>query len=517
MTRLRTVASRVAWAAAGLYAVALHVFPPLRRYLEFEVQTFDFGILLQATGLWARGEPAFVTARGVHALADNQEYLQLLLAPLHYLPATPYLILLVHSIAIAAVGAAVGWWLRSLGAAAVATALAVLLSPYLLNMSYDVAHVEAFAAVFLVLLFRASVSGDTRSAFVWLLLALACKEDVAISAGTLMAVVLWRRGDFRLTARAAGAGLTICAAVLLVNILVVLPHFKAETCRIIGTPVPYSVVSSPEPVSPFFRGIAVRLLDPEMYPLMLGRVQVWLYLLGLTWPLLIFLRRDPWLLLLPLPAAAINIASGNPYALEGLWHYDHSTFGLDAAGLAYGVLRSSRPMRGAGFVLAVSIVTHLSLPGWYHAPLTKGLERSFWRIEKDPRVPIVERLDAALPRDVTLSADYTTLSYLAENRSRAHMFPNPLESEYFGIGGVCTELVAPPRADVVVLHDELVLSPEHAALVTSGFETWQVHVLDEVGVRVLLDTRGARYAELRRALHNFDPRLGVSSQSPQRH
>ena len=72
MTRLRTVASRVAWAAAGLYAVALHVFPPLRRYLEFEVQTFDFGILLQATGLWARGEPAFVTARGVHALADNQ-------------------------------------------------------------------------------------------------------------------------------------------------------------------------------------------------------------------------------------------------------------------------------------------------------------------------------------------------------------------------------------------------------------------------------------------------------------
>lgn len=514
MTRLRSLASGVAWTTAGFYAVALHVIPPLRRYLDFEVQAFDFGILLQATGLFARGESTFVAARGVYALADNQEYLQLLLAPLHFLPGTAYLILVVHSLGIAAVGAAVAWWLRPLGVAAAATGLAVSLSPYLLNMSYDVAHVEAFAALFLVMLWRACLVGSVPAVAVWMSLALLCKEDVAISAGALMAIVLWRRHDFQLSARVASVCLAICAVVLLVNVLVVLPHFKAETCRVIGTPVPDSVVTSPEPVSPFFRGIAVRLLEPSLYPAILGRAEVWLYLLGLMWPLLIFVRQRPWLLLVPLPAAAVNIASGNPYALQGLWHYDHSTFGLVAAGLAYGVLRAARPRLVAGFVLAVTVATHLVLPAWHHTPLTSGLRSSFWRLEQDPRVAISQRLEAALPRDITLSADYTTLSYLVENRGRTYMFPNPIESEYFGIAGVCTEPVAPPRVDVVVVHDELVLSQEAAALVASGFEEWRVHVLDEIGVRVLIDARGDRYAELRRALHNFDPAHGVSSLSP---
>ena len=50
-----------------------------------------------------------------------------------------------------------------------------------------------------------------------------------------------------------------------------------------------------------------------------------------------------------------------------------------------------------------------------------------------------------------------------------------------------------PRADDVVVHDEFVLDPACTGLVASGFEEWRVHLLDEIGLRVLLDTQGDRY------------------------
>ena len=94
------------WLAAlvASYFLVLYVLPALGAYARFGLENFDFGMVFQSSYLLSRGEEPLMTCRGVHAWADNQDYLQLLFAPFHWLPRAQQTLLAFHSLAAFAPG-----------------------------------------------------------------------------------------------------------------------------------------------------------------------------------------------------------------------------------------------------------------------------------------------------------------------------------------------------------------------------------------------------------------------------
>lgn len=503
----------------GLAALALYVVPPQRYRLGFQLQNFDYGILYHATGRIAAGRDGFMTVRGVEILADNQEYLLWLLAPLHWLPGTAVLLLLLHSLALwscGAIAAALAW--RRDRLVALALAAFAWWSPFLANMSLDLVHSEAFAAPLLLLVYAGWASGRPLAAGGALCLALACKEDVALSAGALMTVMALRPPTPRAPPpSAAWIGALACALVLTLNLGIVLPAAKQATCaRIDPERAAGPLAESPLPVSPYFRDVAGDLIRPDRLLARTTRPEALAYLGRLLWPGLLVLPLAPAWALLPLPAAFVNVLSGSSYLVEGWWHYDHSSFALVLVGLVHATRRARRPRLLAGALLAglVAAVSFGQPPS--RTPPTAVLEPGFWHLEKDDRVRVAEALSRALPAEAVTSADYTTLNYLLDDRYQLYMFPNPLESALFGIAGLCTEWTDPPRPEVVVVRGDYDLSPELEARLDAGWWRWTVVAPAEDGAaasrrlegrphfRVWIDPLSRRAGALRAAIHNID-------------
>jgi len=61
-----------------------------------------------------------------------------------------------------------------------------MMSPFLINMNLDLFHTEAFASIFLLLLYFSCKTGNPYLFYLFLLAAISCKEDVAITAGFFM-------------------------------------------------------------------------------------------------------------------------------------------------------------------------------------------------------------------------------------------------------------------------------------------------------------------------------------------
>jgi hypothetical protein len=293
---------------------------------------------------------------------------------------------------------------------------------------------------------------------------------------------------------------------------VVLPAAKRATCARLDPGVAATrLVESPEPVSPYFRDVLGGLGRPGFWRERLGRPEAGAYLGRLLWPELLVLPVAPAWALLPLPAALVNIASGGRYLVEGSWHYDHASFALLLVGLVHALGRARRPRPAAAALVAgLGLAVGLAQPP-SRTPPWAVLERAFWRFEKDERVRLAEALAAALPAEALTSADYTTLNYLLDGRPAVYMFPNPLESEVFGIAGLCSRWADPPRPELVVLRDDYRPSPALEARLDAGWERWRVTTVEgSARFHVWIDPRSERFAALRAAVHNLDFSLARS-------
>ena len=148
--------SRLSWFLFLLLSpvfFAYYVLTPIKYYGLNWLQTFDYGIIFESTYRLSRFMPGFLTTRGKHVWADNQDYFQYLLAPFHYTPFPHHLMLGVHGAAIFACGVVAFLHLRRLNLAAVFVAIFVWLSPFLANMATDVVHTEAYATVLILLMY----------------------------------------------------------------------------------------------------------------------------------------------------------------------------------------------------------------------------------------------------------------------------------------------------------------------------------------------------------------------------
>jgi len=506
---VRAGAGRVAFAAVALYFLAIYTVPGLRHYQDFQLQNFDYGILYHSTWRLAHGLDSFLPVRGVYAWADNQEYLQWLIAPLHFLPGTPYLMLAAHGLAIWGCGIAAYRLMAGRGVAAPLVAVFVWSSTFLRNASLDLFHTETFATLFLLWLYGACRDGQRVRAALLLLLALSCKEDLAVTTAALLALVALRPGEFRLSRPWAIAGIALSLGVLALNLFVVLPHYRAATCARLGVEPRLEETLAPRPVSPFFADLPEKLSRPGFYAERLARPEVGSYLGRLLWPALVALPGAPLALLLPLPAAFANVLADGAYFVEGFWHYDHAAFGMVAVAVVHALLRLRKSALWAWFLVAGNLVAG----GTAHPPprvaLSAPLEASFWDLRPETTVLAARELAGTLPADATVSADYTTLNYLAE-RPGIYMYPNPFVPEYFGIAGTCSAPLDVP-IDVVLLRDGYPQRAEVVGRLERDYEAWIVSLeRGRFRFRVFLREASPRLASLRRALHNFDLGIGTS-------
>ncbi len=456
----------------------IYLLPAIRQYNVFWLQAFDYGIIYNSTQELAFGRPAFMTTRGVHVWGDSQDYFQLLFAPLHYLPAPHYWLIGAHSVAIWSCGVFCFFYLRPHRLVALLVPLVVWMSPYLINSSNDLFHTESYATILHLLVFYAAVRG--RRGLFWgaVLLVLACKEDIAIYVAWFMVLAFFRPDIFRIERRHLAGAVAAAVAVFVINQSVVQPYYKLQTCEWLGTPVTMAAVRATP--SPWFPDIWTELLRPAYYARVLLPEVPW-YLLMLLWPVVFFPRAAFPMIFLPLAGAAINVL-GSGYLLKSTFHYDHSSYAAVIIVMLIGLSRIKRKNLVAIVLFAVALGIHLYWPHM-RARVTRvwNGEDNLWAFKKDERTVFSERLNALLPPDTVVSADYGTVNYLLRGRSQAFMFENPFRPDYFAIYDLCDGDEKPlpglPPVDLVVLRADYRPLPSGQASL-APFDHYQASLFD---------------------------------------
>jgi Predicted membrane protein (DUF2079) len=472
--------------------ICFYILPALREYRSYSLWNFDYGILFQSSSLIGRLQAPFLTTRGVHALADNQEYFQIAFSWLHHLPGPHYWLIIAHSLGIFASGVVVFFAARRQPPIQrLLLPVFCWFSPFLININLDLFHTEAFATVWILLAFLAAKAGRNVLFWVAVVLALLCKEDVAITVATFCFLAWWKHERFALPRRVFLWSAGAAVAVFVINLLVVLPHYKLLTCQWLNPAFGASNLDA-APVAPFFRNTFANFTKWDFFQEKLGRPLVGVYLLKLMWPVLLVAPKVGPFWLLPLPGAAINVIADTNYLVKGFYHYDHSTFAGVIVAVLLGLERMRRSSWIASALMAVTLLLPLRLTEWYRARPAQLLEKDFWRLPLDNRVVWVEELNRRLPADVIISADYISVSYLLPDRDNVFMFENPFRLEYFGIYGLCEQMATPPIPEVLVLRQDHKLTPTARKTIDDGY----TKVSEQHAIQVFVNRASRRYSEL---------------------
>lgn len=480
------------WPAALLasYFLALYVLPALGAYARFGLQNFDFGMVFQSSYLLSRGDEPLMACRGVHAWADNQDYLQLLFAPFHWFPRAQQTLLVFHSLAAFAPGLVCLRYLWPRGSSvALGTAVLAWSSPFLLNMALDLLHIETLAALTLLATYLAAVHG--RRALFWtaLVASLAAKEDVALSTGLWMALWWLAARRFALPRAHFAAGLVLSIAVFLVNLELVLPHYKLVTCRWLDPSASASAMDS-VPAAPAYAEVLANWYKPAFLAGKLLRPEVLAYAAMLLWPALLFLRRPSWLWLAPLSGLFVNAVSSSGHLVSGYFHYDFATFAAVLILVLEGLREARNPERTALCLALIALGAHFVVRSRaaLYAPLTPG----FYELAAVDEVRFLEELDALLPADAVVSADSSSMCYLLGGRPQVFLFKNPFEPHFFGLYGRCTTFAVPPAVDLVLLERA---ANEHRLAVVERILPADFVRLDDGGTPFLVWERASFAAE----------------------
>lgn len=449
-------------ALVGRYVCLLHD--------SFFTQAFDLGIFDQALWLVSHGETPFVTVRGLHRFGDHVEFLLYPLAPLYWAWDDVRALLLAQTAALA-LGAVALFLLarRRLGhGPALAFALAWLLNPAVLNLNLDSVHAEAFGATALLLAFYFGSERRLGAMLLSCVVALSCKEDVAVTTAAfgLFVAARWNRR----------AGLALCLASVawfLLCMEVLLPHYNGAG---------------------FFRFNAGWFVefhqhkyDPLWYVRTVFQLKVLTYLLHLLAPLAFLPLLAPRVLLIAVPAIGINVLSNTDYLRSIDYHYMTSIMPFLFAAAVEGAARlRERPLvlalpfiraRRRGRLVRLTPMLWLSRPVFFprltlvlaatgvlgaavagnlllsRLPLDQASATIQWhaaRSRANPTVQAAREAAARIPPQAHLSADYLLLPHLS-HRKRIYMFPNPFMPDNWGIHD--ENMHDPAGVEYILVHD----------------------------------------------------------------
>lgn len=448
---------------------------------------FDMGIHDQAIWLLAHGR-GFITVRGMQALGHHFTLDYFLFAPAYWIGAGPNFVN-VFQIVVLALGAVPIYLLareRALTpwpAAALGTAF--LLHPALQFIGWELFHPEAVAITPLLCAYLCSVRRSWKWFAFWCVLAISCKEDVALAV-FFLGLIVALRGDRRVgltTAACAGAWFVFAALIVMDAINGGTTHAQVLLSGVGGSPTGIIETAFRDPGN-----ITGRVFSSE------SRHFAWQLVLPFGFvPLL-----APLVLVMGLPQFLIDVLSDVPWTRTITFHYAALPLAALAIGMVEGVGAVSRrlgPAPAWARALVPAVVLGCACYGtlaWGPSPVSARYRDGWWPPATDPRIDTKRAAIDAVPADASVSAAYTMVPHLSR-RAEIYSFPNPWVPTNYGVPG--TPRRNPDRVEWLVV-DRQVTSPEDAALLDAvvagradGGGPFRV-VLDRADVLVARRVRG---------------------------
>jgi len=410
-----SIGAIVAYALVAIYA-AYFVTLTVRTQMALGTSAFDFGLYDQGIWLMSRGKTPFVTLMGRNLLGDHSSFVLLPLVPLYWVFSSTATLFVVQSIVIAAGALPVFWYSRKalqseiLGAAMVAV---YLLHPAVSFTALENFHPDAFLGLFVGMALYGAIERKWRIYFVFVVLAMLVKEDVAL--------VIVPLGIWVALHRDAKRGVATVVAALAAMAFLFLVWMK------------------------HFTGVAFR--------------NSWRIPFGGPWGLLKTTLRRPWELVAHLasdgrptylfqmlaPVGFVFVTAPSVVAIGGVvlftnilstfwyqynieYHYSLVVVPVIVIGTAYALSRAREQSRR----LLVALVLGSSLLAafvWSPLPGARTAVQ-VWHTDH-PAVPAFHELGALIPADAKISVYHQLAGQLAR-RQYVYSFPNPFVRSLYG-------------------------------------------------------------------------------------
>lgn len=413
---------------------------------------FDLGIFDQAIWLTSRFRDPFITVRGLDTWGHHNNAIFFVLAPFYWVGAGVKFLLAVQILSQAAGVIAtyliakerlISRWL------AVAMAVVLLLNPTYQWLIWEFFHPEALAIGPLLFAYWAAMTH--RWGWFWLsaVLAISCKEDIALTIIMLGLLIAFRMDARRMGLIVAAFG----AAWFLLTTRLLLPLFNdAERAF-------YNDFFASELGSSLGEVIRNTAKHPSQTIEFLTNREHRTYYWRMAAPFAFFPLFSPTTLAIAAPMIAVNMLTGFPYTRDFRFHYSSIVVvgGIVATIEAIAWWSRGREERRGvlvGFVLATAIATTIA---WGPSPLGTDYRSGIWPLNTDTRLDAKQAALDLVPSDAATSASYNFVPHLT-HRVRIYEFPVPWCNINWGVDG--EGLHEPETVDWIVM-DLRVIGEEH--------------------------------------------------------
>jgi uncharacterized membrane protein len=419
----------IAWLLVLLYIVTF-TWLAIQRHASFNSSGFDLGIYDQVVWNTLHGRIFFYTTTGqplLH-LSNHADPILFLVAPFYLIYSGPEMLLFLQAAAIGLGGLPLFWLAREKlesDFAALSLLVAYLLFPTLAVVTLWDFHPPALAVGFLMCAFYFLVKRKPFWFLLFAVLAMMCKEHIALVVAFMGLYAFIRYRDWLL------GGLTIVLAMGYFAALMywVIPAFSVTGDHLfLGF---YSYLGdSPLEI------IATTITRPDLVLESLSQPAKLAYLRDVLTPFAYLPLVGLPVTLIGLPMFAINLLSTNPAMHDATG----GQYGADVApwlawGAVFGFLYVRRgvgrrwPGAQRPVTYALSLTLLLVAVVWHvfrgYSPL--ALNRPQWEITAHDR--LAERFIAQIPPDASISAQIKLYPHLS-NRTFAYQLPDVNDAEY---------------------------------------------------------------------------------------
>jgi uncharacterized membrane protein len=438
----------------SLIALFVLVFGRLvyQRHARFGSFDYDLGLNDQAIWLLAHGH-MFDTVRGLDVFGHHVTPAYLLFVPFYWLGAGPHFINLVM-VVVLALGAVPVFllareWFRNEWHAVV-PAVAFLLHFTNQWMLQETFHPEVMAITPFLFAYLAATRERWRAMALWLVLAVAWKEDVALAAMMLGLLLVWRgwRGGHHNQRRVGVATALAGLAWFVICIRLIIPAFSPE--GVLYEQLYGDLGNSPVELAD------TAVTNPTAMTRQLDDANALGYVRDLTAPYGFTPLLSPGPLLIGLPQAVANLLSAQDFTHNLRFHYAAMPVVAATVAMVEGIGRRRRlAVRRflLGLVAACALATSAT---WGISPISRHYRAGFWPLSGNERQEELQQAVNTPPGDASVAATYLLVPHLTHRRN-VYTFPNPWESQNWGVRGEFAH--DPDSVDWLVI-DRATLSPE---------------------------------------------------------
>jgi len=422
-----------------------------QRHTRFATFGFDLGVYDQSVWLLSQFKDPFMTLRGLELFGFHMNLILLLIAPFYRLGAGPEFLLIVQVLAQASGAIAIYLLGRDLiGDRWLAVGLAgvLLLNPTYQYLTWEYFHPDAVAIAPMLFAYWAARERRWRLFALAAVLALACKEDVALAL-LVLGVLMWFRGDRRAGAITA----TMAVAWFTLVTRVILP-------RVNGIEAFYDTFFGDFGKSPLEVAKNVALHPGKAYRTATLPDRMNYYRMMFA-PVGFLCFAAPETFMIAGPMLAINILSTFPYQRELRYHYAALVLVGVILATVEAVARLGRTPSLRRFLVGALLVTTFGTTvAWGPSPFSVKYHNGLWAQGRDPRRPAKQAAVDMVPAGAPTSAIYYLSPHLT-HRVKIYEFPVPWKPTNWGVNG--EHLDNPAGVQWLVL-DRQLLSPEDKAL-----------------------------------------------------